>query len=114
MLPNDGVLVSSNVSQGLCKERTGSLYCKLGTLASGSSATVTLLVKPYEGAGSFPRDGKMTANLASVGASQKDSNLDNNSASDSTRLFPDPNLPPYITIDDPKSGSLFPAPRISL
>jgi uncharacterized repeat protein (TIGR01451 family) len=109
-LPNDGVLVSANPSQGSCKERTGSLYCKLGRLAVGASATIVLVVKPYEGTGSFPPEGKMTANSAWAGAREMDSNVDNNNATETTLILPDPNLPPSITIDHPKTGALFVGP----
>lgn len=109
-LPNDGILVSSTSSQGSCKERTGSLYCKLGALTVGASATLVLVIKPDEGTGSFPPEGKPTANGAWVGAKETDSNLDDNRASETTLILPDPNLPPSISIDDPKNGDLFTGP----
>jgi uncharacterized repeat protein (TIGR01451 family) len=109
-LPNDGVLISAKPSQGSCKERTGSLYCKLGALTVGASATIVLVIKPNEGTASFPPEGKMTANSAWAAASEMDSNADNNNASETTLILPDPNMPPSITIDHPKTGALFVGP----
>ncbi|HMG72787.1 MAG TPA: Ig-like domain-containing protein, partial [Pyrinomonadaceae bacterium] len=101
----DGTLVSSNASQGSCKFRGGSLYCKLGTLAVGASATVVMVIKPYEGIGGFPREGKMTATGADVGSREVDNNAANNSVTEMTLMLPDPNLPPQVEIESPKSGA---------
>ncbi|MGH9969248.1 MAG: Ig-like domain-containing protein [Pyrinomonadaceae bacterium] len=108
--PNDGLFISATASQGSCKEKTGSLYCKLGTLPSGNSATITVVVKPYEGTGSFPAEGKMTANHAWVAANEEDSDPDNNHVAEMTLLLPDPNLPPIVSLDSPKMGTLLVGP----
>lgn len=109
-LPHEGVLVSATPNQGSCKEKMGSLYCKLGTIAVGASATIVILVKPGEGSGRFPPEGRTTANGAWAAAKETDSNVDNNRITETTLLLPDPNLPPSIKIDDPKTGALFVGP----
>jgi uncharacterized repeat protein (TIGR01451 family) len=109
-LPHEGVFVSATTNQGSCKERMGSLYCKVGSLAVGASATIVIVVKPGEGSGRFPPEGVTTANGAWAAAKEMDSNDDNNKVSETTLLLPDPNLPPSIKIDDPKTGALFVGP----
>lgn len=109
-LSPDGTLLSITASQGTCKEKSGSIYCKLGTLAVEASAAVKVEVKPYEGTGSFPAEGKTIATGAWASAKQADSNTENNSTTETTLVFPDPNMPPSITIDYPKSGDLFVGP----
>src|SRR5207302_11163968 len=49
---------SISPSQGSCKFVDGSAYCKLGNLASGATATVSIIVKPTEGAVPFPPQGE--------------------------------------------------------
>lgn len=109
-LPHEGVFVSATPNQGSCKEKTGSLYCKLGTIAVGGSATIVIVVKPGEGSGRFPPEGRTTTNGAWAAAKEMDPNDDNNRATETTLLLPDPNLPPSIKIDDPKTGALFVGP----
>lgn len=106
----DGTLVSSNASQGSCKFRGGNLYCKLGTLAVGASATVVIVIKPYEGFASFPREGKMTATGAAVGSREVDNNPANDSVTEMTLMLPDPNLPPRVEIESPKSEAYLVGP----
>jgi uncharacterized repeat protein (TIGR01451 family) len=109
-LSPDGTLVSTTASQGTCKEKGGSIYCKLGTLAVNASATLKLVVKPYEGTGSFPPEGKAVFNGVLIAAKEADSNAENNSVTTTTLVLPDPNMPPSVTIDDPKLGALFVGP----
>jgi uncharacterized protein DUF11/Big-like domain-containing protein len=109
-LSPDGTLVSMTASQGTCKEKGGSIYCKLGSLAVNGSATLKLEVKPYEGTGSFPPEGKTVGNGAWIAARETDNNAENNRATETTLVLPDPNMPPSVTIDDPKLGALFVGP----
>lgn len=109
-LSPDGILVSMTASQGTCKETSGSIYCKLGTLAVKASATLKVVVRPYEGTGSFPPEGKTIVNGAWITAKETDSNAENDSATETTLVLPDRNMPPSVTIDDPKIGALFVGP----
>jgi len=79
-LPSSVTLVSSNASQGNCGAGTGvvSVLCELGSLASGGSATVTIIVRPTAA-------GNIT-NIAAVVATTPDPNEANNSASASTTV----------------------------
>jgi len=108
----DGILVSSKSSQGSCKFRGGNLYCKLGTLAVGASATVVMVIKPHEGIGGFPREGKMTATGAAAGSREIDNNPGNDSATEMTLMLPDPDLPPLVEIESPKSGAYLVGPTV--
>jgi uncharacterized repeat protein (TIGR01451 family) len=105
-LSPDVALVSMTPSQGTCKEKGGSIYCKLGSLAVNASATLKLVVKPYEGTGSFPPEGKAVFNGVLIGAKEAESNVENNSVTTTTLVLPDPNMPPSVIIDDPKLGAL--------
>ena len=59
-------------SQGKCKKGIGSVYCKLGSLKPGETATIMIELQPYEGFGSFPPDGRAVTNSAYAAAQQKD------------------------------------------
>lgn len=109
-LSPDSILISAAPSQGTCKEMTGSLYCKLGTLAAGAAATIQIIVKPDEGTSSFPQEGKLLVNHAWAAAREADINKENNTSLEYVRVFPDPNLPPTITLDTPKMSDLFVGP----
>jgi len=76
-LPAGVSLVSATATQGAC---TGSstISCSLGSLASGATATVTLLVRPAA-AGAI-------VNTAAVGAGEPDPNPSNNSATATTTV----------------------------
>jgi uncharacterized repeat protein (TIGR01451 family) len=70
-LPPDVTLVSVTASQGSCSG-TGTMVCEIGTLASGSSVTVTLTVKPTQAGG--------ISNTATVSGNEPDPQPANNSA----------------------------------
>ena len=108
--PNGGEFISATPSQGSCKEITGSVYCKLGTLPAGHSMTITLVVKPFEGTGSFPPEGQGEANHASVSANENDDSPDNNLSVVETLFLPDPNRPPMVSIESPKGETLLVGP----
>jgi uncharacterized repeat protein (TIGR01451 family) len=68
---------STTASQGTCSGTT-TITCSLGDLASGASATVTIVVRPTE-------PGKIT-NSAGVSGNQPDPNSANNSATQETTV----------------------------
>lgn len=90
--------ISVESSRGSCKERTGTIYCKIGNLKPGESASIAIRVQPYEGQGSFPTEGMPIVNAASASASERDPEPENNKVSTSMIVFPDPNLPPSVKI----------------
>lgn len=102
--------VSATASQGSCKEIDGVVYCSLNSLNSGSTVTVTLVVRPIEGPATFPVQGKVVANSATVRAKEIDNNLDNNSVEETTTVMPSPNAAPSVSITSPTTGTLFVGP----
>jgi uncharacterized repeat protein (TIGR01451 family) len=76
-LPGDLAARSSSASQGSCSGTT-TVTCTLGDLASGASATVTIVIRPGS-------PGSIT-NTARVSGSQPDPNLANNSATQTTQV----------------------------
>jgi uncharacterized repeat protein (TIGR01451 family) len=76
-LPSGLTARSSSASQGTCSGTT-TVTCALGDLASGASATVTIVVRPSAA-------GKIS-NTASVTGSQPDPNQANNSATQETTV----------------------------
>lgn len=103
-------LVSAEPSQGKCKPSGGHIVCKLGYLKAGESITVAVKLKPDEGRGSFPKEGKEVTHDAGARATEKDPTLENNEASDTVVVFPDPNQPPIVTLNSPKDEALFVGP----
>lgn len=97
-------------SQGKCKEGAGHLYCKLGSLRAGETVTITVQLKPDEGKGSFPAEGVTALNSAFAMAQEKDPDTENNRATDTALVLPDPNLPPSVTLISPKDGELYVGP----
>jgi uncharacterized repeat protein (TIGR01451 family) len=81
-LPNGTGFISATPSQGTCttpqKNASGTVSCTLGSLASGASATVTIVVKVNVPGGSTLR------NTASVSANTTDPNPNNNAATITT------------------------------
>src|SRR5215218_1333860 len=94
-------LVSADPSRGKCKSSGGHIVCKLGAIKAGESITVAVKLKPYEGRGSFPQEGEHVVHSASATAEQEDPAPQNNDASDSIVVFPDPNQPPTVTLNSP-------------
>jgi uncharacterized repeat protein (TIGR01451 family) len=76
-LPGDLAARSSSASQGSCSGTT-TVTCGLGDLASGASATVTIVIRPGS-------PGSIT-NTARVSGSQPDPNQANNSATQTTQV----------------------------
>ncbi len=77
-LPTDVSYVSATPSRGTCSQTTGTVTCSLGTMASGATATITITVT------AVIRDS--AKNTATVGATQPDPVIGNNSASTVTLI----------------------------
>jgi len=104
-------LASVEPSQGKCKPGTGQLIvCKLGSLRAGESITVAVKLKPDEGRGSFPKEGKEIVHEAGAKALEKEPTPQNNEASDTVLVFPNPNQPPKVTLNSPKDEALLVGP----
>ncbi|HEY4357359.1 MAG TPA: IPT/TIG domain-containing protein [Acidobacteriaceae bacterium] len=76
-VPSTGVLVSATPTVGFCTS-TPTMSCNLGTLNSGASASVVLVVNQFT-------PGTATATV-NVSASETDPNLTNNQATSSTTI----------------------------
>ena len=109
-IPPHSIFVSAVPTQGTCKARTGSLYCKLGNLPASAVVTINLIVKPDEGNSSFPPEGTVLASHGWVRARENDLNRENNSFMEYVRALPDSNQPPTVILDAPKMGEMFVGP----
>jgi uncharacterized repeat protein (TIGR01451 family) len=81
----DAVFVSATTTQGTCLRdgkgrRDGTVTCDLGSLASGSSATVTIVVTTTRGG--------TIVNTATVRANEPDADRADNTASEETTVLP--------------------------
>jgi uncharacterized repeat protein (TIGR01451 family) len=72
--------VSATSSQGSCNESGGIVTCELGSVANGTTATVTIIVKPKGG------KTKMITNVATVTGNESDANGINNTATETTKV----------------------------
>lgn len=88
-LPADVTYVNSSASQGTCSHASGTVSCSLETLASGSSATITIDVIPTQ-----TTSGNIT-NSATVSTSDTDPEPANDSAEATTFV----NANTFITLD---------------
>lgn len=106
-LPGGVTYVSTSASQGSCSG-TSTVVCTLGPLASGASATVTIVVRPTA-AGTV-------ANSATVSSSTSDPIAGNNSATATTTVTaedsPPPPPPPPSTPDLAVTKSANPSPAV--
>jgi uncharacterized repeat protein (TIGR01451 family) len=91
-LPGGATLVSASASQGTCSG-AGILTCALGTVANGSSATITIAVRA-------PASGSLT-NTAHVSAPRPDANAADDSATAVTN----------VSAAKPRIGSLTLGPK---
>lgn len=88
-----GELISATASHGSCKGKPGRVFCKLGQLAVGGVATITVVIKPYSDfAGHYD-------SYFSTAGQEKDSNSENNESMESVLANPDPNDAPEITLE---------------
>jgi uncharacterized repeat protein (TIGR01451 family) len=90
-LPAGVTFTSATASQGSCSQASGTVTCPLGSLASGASATVTLVVVP-QAAGPL-------STTASVSGTETDPAAANNTATQATTVTA--NQAPDGTIDTP-------------
>lgn len=109
-VPTEVAFVSATSTQGTCKFSNGSVYCKVGTLANGASCDVTIVVSPREDKTGVPPQGESIVNVTAVGADNDDSNVDNNSATQTTTLLPNPNSRPSVSITAPITGATYVGP----
>jgi len=87
-LPPQVTFVSATPSQGSCNEAGGTVTCNLGTMASGGSATVTIVVNvPL----TTPA-GTVLRNTAQVSGTRPDPDLSNNTSSAETTVYRAPRL----------------------
>ena len=86
-----GYFVSATPTQGTCKALRTGVYCKLGQLAGGESANIKLVIDPTSDFGERPYESEIR-----VAASEKDSNLDNNTTTGTVFVLKDPNEPPVV------------------
>ena len=70
-LPAGTTFVSATSSVGQCSESDGEVVCRLGTLASGASATVQIVVTA-DSAGSITLEALATADQTDVDASNNE------------------------------------------
>jgi uncharacterized repeat protein (TIGR01451 family) len=78
-LPAGVTYVSATTSQGVCEESGGTVTCGLGDVASGGVVTVTIKVKPQG-------DSRTITNTATVDSTVPDSNVANNTATETTEV----------------------------
>jgi uncharacterized repeat protein (TIGR01451 family) len=109
-LPEEAAFISVSSTQGTCKHEDGAVYCKLGTLPSGSSVDVTIVANTSEDKAGLRPEGRSIVNTAVVAGDNDDSNLDNNAVIGNTLLLPSSNARPSITITSPTSGATFTGP----
>jgi hypothetical protein len=95
-----GYFVSAAPTQGTCKALRTGVYCKLGQLAGGASANIKLVIDPTSDFGERPYE-----NEVRVAASEKDSNLDNNTTTGTVFTLADPNEAPEVSL-----RTLYPLP----
>ncbi len=87
-LPPQVTFVSATPSQGSCNEAGGTVTCNLGTMASGGSATVTIVVNvPL----TTPA-GTVLRNTAQVNGARPDPDLSNNTSIEETTVYRAPRL----------------------
>jgi hypothetical protein len=96
-----GIVVSMKSSQGTCKSKPGWVYCKLGQLAVGNSATVAIIIDPSaDFVGQY-------RSYVEVAGKEIDSNQENNRTVASADTLGDPNQPPQVTLESPFMEQLF-------
>jgi Tol biopolymer transport system component len=109
-LSTDVQFESAASAHGSCKELDGTVFCSLNSLNVGETATVSIIVTPTEGTSSFPTEGKNIYDGVLAKAEEADSNIDNNSATETTLVLPNPNKAPTVSITSPQTGALIVGP----
>jgi len=96
-----GTVVSMKPSQGTCKWKPGWVFCKLGQLTAGNSATIAVVIDP------LPDFVGQYRTAVEVAGKEIDSNPKNNLGIASVDTRGDPNLPPKVTLESPEMEQLF-------
>lgn len=98
-----GLVVSMKPSQGACKWKLnpGWVYCKLGQLPAGGSATIDVVIDP---SGDFAGQYR---SFVEVAGKEIDRNTENNWAVTIANAVGDPNLPPEVKLESPETDQLF-------
>lgn len=102
--------VSATTSQGSCSEVDGVINCKFASIATGTSALVALVVNTEVSGADYPPEGITISHTAMVKASESDPVDANNSDSENTKVTPDANEPPTVSITSPLVGAQFVGP----
>jgi hypothetical protein len=93
-----GIVVSMKPSQGNCKSKPHRVYCKVGQLRAGGSATVSVVIDPG------PDFGGGYESFVEVAGKESDSNPENNQGVATADTLDDLNLPPEVTLDVSPDG----------
>jgi uncharacterized repeat protein (TIGR01451 family) len=103
--------VSLAQTQGLCRWEAHIIYCNIGQLAKGASATITFRAKCRW---DFYFDDKPSGSdpdaTPQISAAEQDPNYENNYSFVSTSVEKDPNKAPAAEITTPKMNELIPGP----
>ncbi|HEV7684742.1 MAG TPA: Ig-like domain-containing protein, partial [Pyrinomonadaceae bacterium] len=110
VLPEPTTFVSATSSQGTCKFRQGSVYCKLGNVVNGGSVDVTIVALAREGEIAITAPGTTLDNSVVVAGENDDPNIDNNVARVSTRANQNLNSRPLVSITSPTSNQTLVGP----
>jgi len=92
-MPASATFVSASSTLGSCARSGTTVSCRIPSLAGGASATITLIVKP-----TMPGN---IANNANVAANEPDTNISNNSSTESTTINASSDL--KVTVTDGKT-----------
>jgi uncharacterized repeat protein (TIGR01451 family) len=108
--------ISLKQSQGKCRFEAQNIYCNLGELKKGDTATIT-----YRGRCTWnfwsetrPAQANYIYSASNVFAAEVDSLGDNNSFTVFTTVKADPNRPPVVSITKPKSETLLTGPDVTV
>ena len=109
----DPELVSITPSQGTCRWEAHNIYCNLGEIRKGASATIT-----FHGQASWNffhgdqpgKSGGMDADPVAQ-SMEVDPNFENNRVFLSAPVVKDPNIPPVVEITAPTQGQFFVGPE---
>ncbi len=87
-LPANITFVAATPSQGTCTPGSGTVACSLGSIAKGSTATVSIIVQPLPNA-----QGTIITDSATVSATEVDTALANNTATASVKVNASTGIP---------------------
>jgi uncharacterized repeat protein (TIGR01451 family) len=112
----DPEFVSLKQSQGVCRWDAHNIYCNLGEIPKGSSATVSYAGKCTWNFYNGDQPGKSGGMDATplVQAAEGDANFENNQVFASASVVKDQNKAPVVTISSPSSDQFFVGPEVSV